>query len=88
MKPTDKKKMKELKAGAHNLQPTVRIGKSGITEALIDELAGQLKNKKLIKAKALGCDRNEVRRIAEELAQRTSSELVEVRGNTMVFWKP
>lgn len=83
----EKSKRKELRGKAHKLDPTVRIGKSGITESLIDELKGQLKQKKLVKAKVLGCDRNEVRRISEELGRRSSSEVIDVKGNVIVLYK-
>lgn len=83
----DKKQLKELKGRAHTLQPTVRIGKSGITNSVVEELEGQMKNKHLVKVKALGCDRNEVKRISGELAERTDSEIIDVRGNVIVLWK-
>ena len=83
----EKAKIKELRGKAHKLDPTVRIGKSGITESIIEELKGQLKQKKLVKAKVLGCDRNEVKRISEELSQRSKSELIDVKGNVIVMYK-
>lgn len=70
------------------MQPTARIGKSGLTTQVIEEIKGQLSKKKLVKIKVLGCDKNEVRQIGNELTELTGgSELVEVRGNTIVLWK-
>ena len=83
----EKLKLKELRGKAHSLQPTVRVGKSGITISLVEELKGQLKNKHLIKAKVLGCDRHEVKRISIELSEQTGSEIVDVKGNVIVLWK-
>ncbi len=83
----DNKTKRELRGKAQAIQPTVRVGKSGITEQLIDEIKNQLSNKNLIKIKILGCDKNEVKMIATELSSHTKSELIDVRGNTVVLWK-
>ena len=45
----DSKMRKELKGKAHALQPTVRIGKSGLTEQVVEERDSQLSKKHLIK---------------------------------------
>ncbi len=83
----DRKIIRELKGKAQSIQSTVRVGKSGITEQIINEISHQLSKKHLIKIKALGCDKNEVREIANDLSQHTGSELIDVRGNTIVLWK-
>ena len=83
----DKKMIRELRGKAQSIQPTVRVGKSGITEQIINEIANQLSKKHLIKIKALGCDKNEVKLMASDLSGHTGSELIDVRGNTIVLWK-
>ncbi len=79
--------LKEKKRAASKLQPTVRIGRSGLTGAVVDEVRAQLKKKELVKIKILGAGRIEVKAIASELAERCSAELVDTRGNTVVLWK-
>lgn len=64
-----------------DMKATVWIGKQGITPALIDEVAQQLKTRHRIKIKWL---RNtEVD--PEELARQADAILIEVRGRTAVF---
>ena len=79
--------LKEKKRVASQLQPSVRIGRSGLTSAVIDEIRAQLKKKEAVKVKILGAGRTEVKKIASELAERCPAELVDTRGNTVVLWK-
>lgn len=78
-----------LRKQAHDLDPILQIGKSGLSEGVVDEVKRQLKAMKLVKLKLLKSAReNEDRAaLAEQLAQATQSVLVEVRGNTVVLWK-
>ena len=81
------KTMKEKKKVAVNLDATIRMGKSGVTQALIDEIKDQIKRKESVKVKLLGTKRDETKQIASELAERCDAELIDVRGNTVVLWK-
>ncbi len=81
------KTMKEKKKVAVNLDATIRMGKSGVTQALIDEIKDQIKRKDAVKVKLLGTKREETKQIAGELAERCNAELIDVRGNTVVLWK-
>lgn len=76
----------ELRKEAHDLDVTVWVGKSGI-EAVIEELHGQLKDRKLVKVKFLRAARGteETDELAAELAEKVNAELVETRGNTAVL---
>jgi RNA-binding protein len=64
-----------------DLKPTVWIGKQGCTETMIEEIAAQLKKRKLIKVKWL--QNTEVD--PADIAIRAKATLVEVRGRTMVL---
>ena len=81
------KNLKEKKKVAVNLDATIRMGKSGVTQALIDEIKGQIKRKDAVKIKLLGTKREETKTIASELAERCNADLIDVRGNTVVLWK-
>jgi RNA-binding protein len=63
------------------LKPTVWIGKQGCTETMIEEIAAQLRKRKLIKVKWL--QNTEVD--PEAIALQAKARLVEVRGRTMVL---
>ncbi len=81
----DKEKVRELRVEAQSLRSTVRIGKEGLTEKVVDEVARQLKKSKLVKVKLLPSAAGDARTLATELATASSSVLVEVRGRTAVL---
>jgi len=81
--------IRELKAKAMAIEPVVRIGKSGLTEPVINEIKKQLEKKKLIKIKMLkafvsGKDKKEM---AREIAEKTGSMLVHNVGFIVVVAK-
>ncbi len=71
-----------------DFQPSVRIGKTGVTENIVDEILGQLKKRKLVKIKINKgiYDRESRSEVWEYLAQETSSVIVLARGNVGVLW--
>lgn len=86
---TDKKQLKELKKLSSDLEPAINIGKSGITESLIEELKKQLKLKKLVKVRILrnaeeSADMDEA---GASLAESTDSYLIDIRGRTVTLYK-
>jgi RNA-binding protein len=65
----------------HRLKPTIWIGKSGCTQATIEEIRHQLKSRKIIKIRWL---RNtEIDPV--DIARRTGALLLQTRGRTMVL---
>ncbi len=71
-----------------NFQPSVRIGKTGITENIVDEIRGQLAKRKLVKIKINKgiYDRGDRSQVWDYLSQETSSVVVMARGNVGVLW--
>ena len=71
-----------------NFQPSVRIGKTGVTENIVEEVRGQLKKRKLVKIKINKgiYDRDARSQVWEYLAEETSSVVVIARGNVGVLW--
>jgi RNA-binding protein len=63
------------------LKPTVWIGKLGCTETIVNEVAAQLKTRKVIKVKWL--QNTEI--VPEDLAKATGAHLLGVRGRTLVL---
>ena len=80
---------KELKQKAKSLEPSVRIGKSGLTESIIDEIKIHLKKKNLVKVKLLksSIQGKDKKAVAGELAEKTSSVLVDRVGFVVVLYK-
>lgn len=69
------------KIDIHRLKPTIWIGKSGCTQATIEEIRQQLKSRKIIKVRWL---RNTEVDPAE-IARRTGAVLLQIRGRTLVL---
>ena len=78
-----------LKRDAAHLTPLLNIGKNGVTDSVIEELLRQLKRNKLVKVKILKSALEDMDRkaIAGELAKRTGSQLVEIRGSSAVLYR-
>ena len=76
------------KINHHVLEPSVRIGKAGITENIIKQIKDQLKKKKVIKVKFLSTAiKDNKKELANELAQRTNSKIIHKVGFIVVLSK-
>ncbi len=77
-----------LKGLAMNLEPIFQIGKSSVTPELTNAVAEALEARELIKLSVLKNCLDDSRAIAEVLAERTRSEVVQVIGKKIVLYKP
>jgi RNA-binding protein len=70
-------------------KPTIWIGRLGVTDALIEEVSKQLDVRKVVKLKVLKSALSErrVEDLADEVARRTNSRLIEIRGHTFVLYR-
>jgi RNA-binding protein len=78
--------IKQAKTSANKLQPTVRIGKAGITDTIIEEIKKQLKRKEVVKIKLLQTAK-EYKTEARSIATQTESELIQQVGSIIVLYK-
>lgn len=77
-----------LKSLAMNLDPVFQIGKGSLSPEVTEAVAECFNNNELIKVAVLkNCD-DDVRSIAEAIAERTHSQLVQVIGRRIVLYKP
>ena len=76
--------MKDVKRVGHDLRPTVHVGKDGVTDTLVDELAKQVKARKVVKVRRLPSVEQDRKEVAEYLSERSGSVLVEVVGHTVL----
>ena len=70
--------------------PTIWVGKEGLTDALIAETLKQLERAKMVKVRILPAAltaENTAQSIATNAAQKTSAALVEVRGHVFILFK-
>ena len=70
------------------LDPTVHVGKEGVTEGIVEELKAQIKRKKLVKVRVLPAADMDKDKVAEELATRAGAKCVETRGFTVLLSEP
>ena len=77
------------KALDNTLEITIRIGKQGLNESIIEELKQQLVKRKLVKMKVnqgVASNNEERKSLFESISNNSESYLVLQRGNTAVFW--
>lgn len=76
-----------LKAIGNKLEPILIIGKSGITENILNQLDQALEARELVKGRALPHQDFNVKEIAEELAQKTGADIVQTIGRNILFYR-
>lgn len=74
---------------AKKIEPTLWIGKNGLSGSAIEEIEKQLKKKRLIKVKILKSALENVTRkgLASEIKERTKADIIELVGNIIVLKK-
>ena len=82
------KERANLRSHANSLEPLSQIGKGGINDAFIKQTKDALLKRELIKLKVL-LETSPItpREAADEIARRTDSEVVQVVGGSMIFYK-
>lgn len=76
-----------LKGLAMNIDPIFQIGKSSLTPEVTEAVAEALEARELIKISVLKNCIDAPRSIAEVMAERTKSEVVQVIGKKIVLYK-
>lgn len=81
------KQKRFLRSQAHHLTPIFQVGKGGVNENMIKQIEDALEARELIKVSILqNCDVDK-HTVAEELAEGTKAELVQLIGLTVVLYK-
>lgn len=76
-----------LKGLAMNIDPIFQIGKSSLTPEVTEAVAEALEARELIKISVLKNCIDDPRSIAQVMAERTKSEVVQVIGKKIVLYK-
>ena len=81
--------MENLKKKTLEIQPTVRIGKSGLTEQIVREILNQLRARGLIKVKMLraALDKESRIELARKIEERTGAMVVSHVGSIVTLSK-
>lgn len=77
-----------LKSLANGLEPVFQIGKSSLTPELTSAVEECLAGNELIKIAVLKNCADDPREIAQTVAERTHSQVVQVIGKKIVLYKP
>ncbi|UAL51113.1 MULTISPECIES: ribosome assembly RNA-binding protein YhbY [Metabacillus] len=81
------KQKRFLRAEAHHLNPIFQVGKGGVNENMIQQIADVLEVRELIKVSILQNCEEDRDSVAEALSKGAKAELVQVIGNTIVLYK-
>jgi len=81
------KQRAQLRGLANSIDTILHVGKDGIGDNLIKQANDALEARELIKGRALENSLLSAREAAEELAQATRSEVVQVIGTKFVLYR-
>ena len=76
-----------FRAQANSLEPLFQIGKGGMSDALVKQVADALRKRELIKIKLLETCPNPIKEVASEIAEKTGAEVVQTIGTKIVLFK-
>lgn len=77
-----------LKGLAMNIDPVFQIGKSSVTPENVEAIGEAFNTKELIKVAVLNNCLDDPKEIAQVVAERTHSTVVQVIGKKIVLYKP
>jgi RNA-binding protein len=71
-------------------KPTIWIGKDGASQQILNEISRQLEKREMAKIKILktALEGEETKNIAAKIAEKTGSTLIDVKGHTIILYKP
>jgi RNA-binding protein len=81
------KQKRYLRSKAHHLSPIFQVGKGGVNENMVKQIADVLEARELIKVSILQNCEEDKDVVAEQLSKGARAELVQVIGNTLVLYK-
>lgn len=77
-----------LKGLAMNIDPIINVGKSSLTPEVTNAIDEAFNKRELIKIGVLKNCLDDPRAIAEAVAERTHSQVVQVVGKKIILYKP
>jgi len=76
-----------LRARANEMQPIIQVGKSLVTETVIDTVAKALEARELIKISVLQNCLAEPKEVAEVIVDQADAQIVQVIGRVIILYK-
>ncbi|MDM5330938.1 ribosome assembly RNA-binding protein YhbY [Neobacillus sp. CF12] len=81
------KQKRFLRSKAHHLDPIFQVGKGGVNENMIKQVAEALEARELFKISVLQNCEEDKNVVAQQLAEGTGADIVQIIGNTIVLYK-
>ena len=76
-----------LRSLANNINSIFQVGKNGISENLIKQVDDALEARELIKLNVLETSPDDIEEVANSIAERTNSILVQIMGNKITLYR-
>jgi len=81
------KQKRFLRSKAHHLDPIFQVGKGGVNENMVKQIAEALEVRELLKVSVLQNCEEDKTVVAQQLAEGADAELVQIIGSTIVLYK-
>jgi len=81
------KQKRFLRAMGTAHDPIVQVGKNGVTDSVLFSLNEALDAREIVKIKVLKNSLDDTKNVAQELSEKTNSELVQVVGRNIILYK-
>ncbi|HHX57667.1 MAG TPA: YhbY family RNA-binding protein [Clostridiales bacterium] len=81
------KQRAKLRGIASTTDTIFQIGKGGIPDTLVQQVEDAIKVREIVKIKVLDNSSYNAKQAAEELAEKTNSEIVQVIGSKLVLYR-
>lgn len=77
----------QLRGLANSMETILQVGKSGVTENTVKQVSDALEARELIKLRTLETCPTSSRETAEEIAEKTGADVVQVIGTRFVLYR-
>lgn len=77
----------QLRGLANSMETIFQVGKSGVTENTVKQVSDALEARELIKLRTLETCPTSSRETADEIAEKTGADVVQVIGTRFVLYK-
>lgn len=81
------KQKRFLRARANQIKPIFQVGKTGVNENMVTQITDALEKRELLKVSILQNCLEDKTIVAEQLAEGTGAEIVQIIGNNIVLYK-
>ena len=81
------KQRRALRARAHHLKPVVSVGAAGMSDGVLAELSIALDQHQLVKIRIATDDREQRKKLIDDLCREANAELIQRIGHTAVLYR-